>query len=201
MKIGVENRKQLIQLIVVGALAVLGIIYYVSQMSDSSSSPAPAPAPVVATEAGTPGPKTGAHAAAQVSNAKLDPTLHMESMLLTESLEYTGNGRNIFSANSMPMPSIPTPVASARAQAAAAAVAPVPTGPPPPPPIDLRFFGLATRQDGTKQAFLLKGEDVFVAVPGDIVNRRYQIRAVTATSVEVTDLQNNNTQRIPRTMQ
>jgi hypothetical protein len=33
------------------------------------------------------------------ASAALDPTLHMEAMLVTESVEYSGSGRNIFSAS------------------------------------------------------------------------------------------------------
>ena len=74
-------------------------------------------------------------------------------------------------------------------------------GPPPLPPIDLRFFGTATKADGTRQAFFLKGDDVFLAAPGDVVSRRYKIGPIGVSSVEVTDLSNNNTQRLPLTPQ
>ncbi len=73
----------------------------------------------------------------------------------------------------------------------------VPTGPPPPPPIDLKFFGTATSKNGARQAFLLHGEDVFVASPGDVVQRRYRIVTVNANSIVVEDLTNNNRQTLP----
>lgn len=203
MKIGVENRKQLRLLAIFGGLALVCIIYLIVQMNSSPSTPAPStPAPVTAAHPATaPGAASG-HAAARVSNAQLDPTLHMEGMLLAESLEYTGTGRNIFSASSIaPVTKIPAPVASARPKQITAPVQPINTGPPPPPPIDLRFFGLATRSDGSREAFFLKGDDVFLAKQGDIVSRRYRINTITATSAEVTDLQTNNTQRLPLQMQ
>ena len=117
-------------------------------------------------------------------------------MLLTESLVYTGSGRNIFlppgavADVASAAPKIPVPIASPRF------VAPVNTGPAPPPPIDLRFFGTATRRDGVRQAFLLHGDDVFVASTGDVVSRRYRVGAISLTSVEVTDLTNSNTQHL-----
>ena len=43
--------------------------------------------------------------------------------------------------------------------------------PPSCPPINLKFFGTAVRANGQRQAFLLQGDDVFLASPGDIVAR------------------------------
>ena len=120
------------------------------------------------------------------TSAQLDPTLRMEAMLVTESLTYSGSGRNIFSANSAPV-DIPKPVASARPK----------PGPPPPPPIDLKFFGTATAPDGTRRAFLLHGEDVFLASGGDIVQRRYKVISIGANSIVVEDMGNNNRQTLP----
>ena len=120
MKISAENRKQTILAAVVGVIAVGCVIYMVSQLSSSPSAPAPT-TPVVADQAvvapGTP----GRPAKVVTSSSRLDPTLHMEAMLLTESLEYTGNGRNIFSVNSAPvLADIPKPIASARTGASTA---------------------------------------------------------------------------------
>ena len=91
--------------------------------------------------------------------------------------------------------SIPKPIAPIRT--APIAQMPVNTGPPPLPPIELAFFGTATRQNGSKQAFFLKGDDVFIASEGDIVSRRYKVGVIASNSVEVTDLTNNNRQRLP----
>jgi hypothetical protein len=74
---------------------------------------------------------------------------------------------------------------------------PVPTGPPPPPPINLKYFGTAVRVRGVQQAFLLDGEDVYLAAAGDIVARRYKIVSIDATSIQVEDLVNNDTQSLP----
>ena len=100
------------------------------------------------------------------TGSSLDPTLDESAMLRTESLVYSGSGRNIFSAVSAPPPMvIPKDVPSARPGGAAVAP-PVPTGPPPPPPIDLKYFGTAVRANGARQAFLLHGEDVYLASAG-----------------------------------
>ena len=47
--------------------------------------------------------------------------------------------------------------------------------------------------------FLSAGEDVFIAKEGDIVQRRYKIVKINPTSIEVTDVLNNNQQTIPLT--
>jgi hypothetical protein len=47
--------------------------------------------------------------------------------------------------------------------------------------------------------FLSQGEDVFVASEGDIVDRRYRVLRISATSVEIEDILNNNRQSIPLT--
>jgi hypothetical protein len=66
-----------------------------------------------------------------------------------------------------------------------------------PPPINLKFFGTATSANGTRRAFLLNGDDVFVASAGDVVQRRYKIISVDARSIVVEDLPNNNRQTLP----
>jgi hypothetical protein len=48
-----------------------------------------------------------------------------------------------------------------------------------------------------RQAFLLQGDDVFLASAGDIVARRYKIVSIAANSIQVEDLTNNNTQTLP----
>lgn len=130
------------------------------------------------------------------TSAQLDPTLRMEAMLVTESLVYSGSGRNIFSASSVPV-DIPKPIVSPRPKPGPPPPPPPPPGPPPPPPIDLKFFGTATAPDGARRAFLLHGEDVFLASGGDIVQRRYKVVSIGANSIVVEDLANNNRQTLP----
>jgi hypothetical protein len=130
------------------------------------------------------------------TSARLDPTLRMEAMLVTESLVYSGSGRNIFSASSVPV-DIPKPIAPVRTKALPPPPPPQPVGPPPPPPIDLKFFGTATQPNGTRRAFLLHGDDVFLASDGDIVQRRYKVVSILANSIVVEDLTDNNRQTLP----
>jgi hypothetical protein len=188
------------------ALLAGGILYY--QLRDDSPV-APPPPPVIVTapaSAGAaPAVKTGGlmpvGAAAKnlgTTSAQLDPTLRMEAMLVTESLVYSGSGRNIFSASSVPV-DLPKPIASVRTKGAAATAGPPPPppGPPPPPPIDLKFFGTATAANGTRRAFLLHGDDVFLASDGDIVQRKYKVVTISANSIVVEDMANSNRQTLP----
>lgn len=192
MKMTPDTQKKAIAIFVFVLLAA-GILYY--QLSDSTPAPRPvSPAPV---QSAAPSHPRAAGVAKNVGSAstQLDPTLHMNAMLVAERLVYSGTGRNIFSAASAPV-DIPKPIAPARPKATAPVYTP-PPGPPPPPPIDLRFFGTETSSTGKRKAFLLHGEDVFLAADGDIVQRRYKIITVSANSVLVEDMANNNRQSLP----
>jgi hypothetical protein len=214
MKPGAENRKKTIIAGVLG-MAALICVYVIYNQLFASDAPAPPPPPVITSapsagggsvsnsvagrQSGTaPGaPGVGAVKLATTS-ASLDPTLDESAMLRTEGLVYTGSGRNIFSATYVPPPPpIVKPKFPVRPIAVAPPPPPQPTGPPPPPPINLKFFGTAKRAGGAMEAFLLSGDDVYLAAQGDIVARKYKIGAITDNMVSVTDLQYNNTQMLP----
>lgn len=188
MKIGTEDRKKLILAGSLGVLALGTMIYEFAGSSDTTPS---APVPAAAVRRSTPSPVS-----AHIANAALDPTLHPEGMEAAEAILYTGSGRNIFLVGSEPPARvvIEKPIVSPRTNVSQPIMNP---GPPPLPPIDLRFFGTEQRQGGKRQAFFLKGDDVFLASEGDIVGRRYRVGAVSASSAQVTDLTNNNTQTLP----
>jgi hypothetical protein len=185
-------------------LVAAGVLYY--ELRDDS--PPPPIAPIVSTVLTKTAPTEKASAVPSgnvagaaakslgTTSAQLDPTLRMDAMLVTESLVYSGNGRNIFSASSAPVV-IPVPIASVRPKPGPPPPPPPPPGPPPPPPIDLKFFGTATAPNGARRAFLLHGEDVFLASDGDIVQRRYKVVSIGANSIVMEDLGNNNRQTLP----
>lgn len=205
MKLGTGDRKQTTMAAVLGVFA-LGACIFIYEEVFATGSPAPAPSPAPAATSPDPTvpaamapskPATEANAKpARLNAATLDPTLHMEGMLVAESLAYSGVGRNIFSAQSAPPPvAIPKPVAQARINTPPPP--PQPTGPPPPPPIDMKLFGVETAADGKRQACLLHDDTVYLASAGDVVLRRYKVLSVDAKSIQVVDMQNNNQQTLP----
>ena len=176
-------------------LVAAGILYY--ELKDDS--PAPVAPVTVTVKAPAATASSGAAKSLGTTSAQLDPTLRMDAMQVTESLVYSGTGRNIFSATSAPAVVMPKPIMPVRVKQQVLPPAP-PPGPPPPPPIDLKFFGTATSANGHRQAFLLHGDDVFIASDGDIVQRKYRVLTISANSVVVEDMANNNRQTLPLMM-
>ena len=196
MKTGLENKRNVAILSVLAVILAGCAVYFVKAVFISSGSvPAPAAAPAQTPPQNRLGSASGPAARKVISLANLDPTLHPEVMAGAESLEYTGNGRNIFSMSSAPAqsekiedvkgPVRPNPM-----------VAQAPTGPPPPPPMDLTFFGYEA-QSGVKKAFLLHGDDVFIAREGDVVDHHFKVLKINPLSILVMDLLYNDTQTLP----
>jgi hypothetical protein len=193
LRLGTENKRQVY--LVIGLFAVILIIACVEILDTFGHS---SPPPVSVTAAPPPTPRAPASAtpaidAQKLSNVGLDPSLRLDKLALNESVVYAGTGRNIFSAESAPV-RIETPVASARA---AAALTPVLPAVPRPPAIDLKYFGYTQAKDKSIQAYFVRGEDIFMARTGEIVDHRYRIGAIQPTGVQVTDLSYNNTQTLP----
>lgn len=198
LKIGSEDKKKVIIAGVLGVV-VIGLLVNVLISFFGGSTPATPPVQTAAVRPSRPAATTtttaGDHAAARIPGvaASLDPTLHPEWMAQAESLEYSGRGRNIFSQFSAP-PVIEAVKAPIRPSTP---VAVVPQGPPPPPPIDLKFFGYEAHKDGTRKAFLLHGDDVFIASEGDVVDHRYKVLKIAPFSVQIEDLPYRNAQPLP----
>lgn len=216
MSMSAQDKDKITRYSVISAAVLAVVVYGYLQLRTPDTAPAPAvAAPVITKSQANTAPATAPGAAprsAQTSTvaagtnaskvgttaSQYDPTLKMQPMLVAESLVYSGTGRNIFSESSAPvLAALPKPIAPVRTPVAQAPVYTGPPIPPPPPPIDLKFFGTATLADGTRQAFLLHGDDVFLAGTGNIVQRRYKVGAIAANSVEVEDLTNNNKQSLP----
>ena len=197
MKLGAENRKQVIALSVLGGIALLLVL----RAALTSNAPEPTAvepvAPAMTTAAaparsGRPAGKTRNTRLARAPNS-IDPTLRFDWLKTSEDTKYEGNGRNIFLAQA----EIPTPVAPGHTDADKTAEGPPP--PPPPPPINLKFYGFASKPGEPKKIFLSQGEDVFIATEGQVIDRRYKVLRISPMSVEIEDMLNNNRQSIPLT--
>jgi hypothetical protein len=191
VKLGIENRNQVIALAILGAVGV-AILAYEFWPSSSTAAPATAQATATAAKPGT--RRTSSGKLVPVVEPRLDPTLDLNLLSQSEEIKYAGNGRNIFVAGSVP---IETPKRNGSDQHDASLRQPPPIQPP--PPITLKFFGFANRPGETKKVFLSQGEDVFIAAEGDIVDRRYRVLHISPTAVDVEDVINNNRQSLPLT--
>jgi hypothetical protein len=201
---GTEDKKRVYQLIVVGVLLIGAIVYFLNYTyggPPATSAPMPVAARPAALQPAAAAANTSAPEAQKLSNAGIDPALHLDKLAASEAVEYLGTGRNIFSAESA-QPRIEAPVAGARpGQSGKAAVNATPLVPekPKPPAIDLKYFGYTQAKNKSLQAFFVHGEDIFVARTGEIIDHRYKVGVILPTGVEVTDLGYNNTQKLPLT--
>ncbi len=204
MKVGTEDKKKVIIVAVLFAIIVPAAIWEVYGYFAAPSQP-PRPAAVAApprtravpvNQASAPTPNApAAPEAERVGGMVIDPTLHLEKLAQSEEVEYEGTGRNIFSAESAPI-RIEQPLKNARNTP----LVTVPQGPPPPPQapsIDLKYFGYERGNDEPIRAFLIHGEDIFMAHQGDVVDHRYKVGVISPTGIEITDLAYNNTQTLP----
>jgi hypothetical protein len=193
VNLGIENRKQVIALAVLGAIAVVTLGY---EFWPSSTAATPASTQISATpfKAGT--RRTASGKTVPVIEPRLDPTLDLKLLSQSEEIKYAGNGRNIFVAGSVASIERPKTTGATDHQSATLTG---PPPPPPPPPITLKFFGFANKPGETKKVFLSQGEDVFIAAEGDIVDRRYRVVRISPTAVDVEDVLNNNRQSLPLT--
>ncbi len=177
MKLGTENKFEVWTAVILGAIAVFAVGYW---LMPTGTPPAKTPPRPVTTAANR-----------SILNP-LDPTLRLDLLNASEDVKYEGRGRNIFAPGG---PEIPQPTTPVMKKPTPGPV--VPQGPPPPPPINLKFFGVATRPGEAPRVLLSEGDSVFVAREGEIVNRRYRIVKINPGSVEVEDVLNNNRQSIP----
>jgi hypothetical protein len=196
--LGTENRKKTLWAAGLGALAILAAMYEFipilsgpSATSLANSNPAPAAITLPPAQHRGRGPgKKGR------SPENLDPTLQLQLLATSEQIKYAGSGRNIFV--SQPDPVIPQPGAPGHTDTTVKVY--VPPQPPAPPPIPLKFFGFANKPGEPRKIFLSKGEDVFIAGEGDIVDRRYKVVRISPNSVEIQDVVSSGpAQHIPLT--
>jgi len=208
LRLAAESKPKPYAAIGLGVVVLIIAIFQVPKFfGGSAPAPVAPPAPVATTTAApASAPSDGSrstsaagataypHEAVQLAgDSALDPTLRPELMAQAEETTYTGNGRNIFSPNS----AAPTPVAIEKPKNFRNEPPPPPPGPPPPPTIDLKFYGYSSSGGGSRQIFLLHGDDIFLARQGDVVDRRYRVVSIRPFSVEIEDIPYHNTQSLP----
>jgi hypothetical protein len=191
VKLGIENRKQVIVLAVLGVIAVALLAY---EFWPSSTATAPAATQIASTTSRPGLRRASSGKMVPVAEPRLDPTLDLKLLSQSEEIKYAGNGRNIFVVGSVPIEKLKGNGTTDKQ----AGLRPLPQIPPP-PPITLKFFGFANRPGETKKVFLSKDGDVFIAAEGDIVDRRYRVLHISPTAVDVEDVINNNRQSLPLT--
>jgi hypothetical protein len=193
LALGLENKRKVFLAITLFVVLIGVVVWFFSGSTAPPTSPsAQTEVPKGAAAPGKPASRGGE--AQRLSNAGIDPSLHFDKLAQSEDVRYEGTGRNIFSADSMPV--IPIPLLNGRNNQAKLLV---PTGPPPPPKppdIDLKYFGYEQDADKSFRAFFVHGDDVFIARTGEIVDHRYKVGAIRPLNVEVTDLAYNNSQTL-----
>lgn len=194
MKLGTENRKQMIAASVLAGLLVLLLLYQFVPSSSTIASTTPSASGPLALPAklARPAARHGSGAGTAKKERppqSLDPTLHLAELAAAEQIKYEGSGRNIFV--SQKDVEIPKPIApgrtDGRTEGGNGSIYQVPAVAAP-PPIPLKFFGFASKPGEPKRIFLSKDGDVFIAGEGEIVDRRYKVLRISPTAVEIQDV-------------
>ena len=187
MKIGVENRKQLIIMALLLAIAAGVVIYDFSGTGSTSSAAAPTTSAARPSTSGV-----------QVAQNDLDPRVRVDILDASRKVKYEA-GRNIFEMQALPTP---TPITSVKLSPTPY-VPPTPTPTPSPPPINVKFYGFANKPEEPKSVFLAAGDGpsqtIFIARQGDIIDRKYKVVQIQANSVLIEDVLHNNKQSIQLT--
>lgn len=196
MKIGAENKRNVIVMAVVVAAAIAVLLYEFRGLLWGGGSASAAPSVPYSTTSAAPQtakPPAGGIAQPDTANTRL----------LLDVLENSRNvkyqeGRNIFQMEAAVVPSIdknprtaPTPI-------------PIPTEPtptPPPPPFPIKYYGFANKPGEPRKIFLQEsGGEVFVASEGQTVARRYRVIQIQPNSVTMEDVITGNRQTIQLTV-
>jgi hypothetical protein len=191
--------------------------------SSQRSTVAPAASPVLATPQGTAPRRRGQsrvrseefhpvylnpNPANRPDPKTIDPTLQLDRFAKVQKVELEGGARNVFQFSAAPPPKaaelvaknepIVKPFVKMGPNPPAPPAPPPP--PPPPPPITLKFYGYSTaKANGKKTAYLLDGEEIYLASEGDTLKRRYKIVRIAPNSIVIEDLDAKRQQTVPLT--
>lgn len=144
----------------------------------------------------------------QIPPDKVDPTINFALLEKVRAQKPAGGERSLFDFGAAPVVALPL-VAKIKVEDLGRKVpnisqvplgplpAPPPPPPPPPPPITLKFYGFVNPRAGSKRAFFLDGDDIFIAAEGEVVKRHYRIVRISTNSAVVEDTENKNQQTLP----
>ncbi len=141
----------------------------------------------------------------------IDPTLQLALLTRLKDVKLDrGSTRSLFDFSAAPVAIVKAPdpgkIKPGAKGATVAVVTPPavpgpPPGPPPPPPapkIPLKFYGfIENKQSRTKRALLLEGEEIFVAIEGETVKKRYKVIRIGINSVVMEDTEFKSQQTLP----
>lgn len=140
----------------------------------------------------------------------IDPTLRLDLFTKVQKVELAGGARNLFQFTAAPPPTADPKTVLAKAgpepkiHVFVGPRQPAPPGPPkpppPPPPITLKFYGFSTALDtGKRTAYILDGDEIYLASEGDTLKRKYKVLRIQANSVLIEDLDAKRQQQVPLT--
>ncbi len=141
-----------------------------------------------------------------IDPAKVDPTLKLDLLAKLQKVRMEGGSRSLFDFGVSAAPKIDItkvkPVLPVFAKGVMTGPVqppkpPPPAPPPPPPAIPLKFYGFTAYRHGTKRAFFMEGEEIFVAGEGDTIKNRYKIIRIGVNSAVVEDVDFKNQQTLP----
>ncbi|HLK67459.1 MAG TPA: hypothetical protein VKU19_28680 [Bryobacteraceae bacterium] len=143
----------------------------------------------------------------RIDPTKVDPTIRIDLLAKVQAVELAGGSRNLFQMGAPPPP--PTQQLAGVSPIVRPVIGPrkppdrVPDPPPPVTPVlpvQLKFYGFSiVRNDGPKVAYFMDGEDIFIAKEGELIQKRYLVKKIQATSVDMEDLQTKRSQSVPLT--
>jgi len=220
MKLGADPKK----LAILGVLAIAAGYFVYTNVFPSTATPgattsprASAPAPQVP-EVGRPAPRAEAQPTRQsrlqeyrpslkkrkagesVDLNSTDATLRLDLLAKLQEVKVEGGQRSLFDFGSVPLPKTPEPKVIPAPIQTVQAPPPPPVEPPKPtaPPVTLKYYGYTMPfKEGPKKAFFLDGDQILLAIEGDVLKKQYRVVKISGTSVVLLDLQFNEEKTVP----
>ena len=126
----------------------------------------------------------------------IDPTLRLDLLSRLRQVQYTGNSRNLFESGPSPeLPAVPQ-VGKIMPKPMVPVIPPPTVAPPvgnlnPVVNIPFRYYGFVKpgQKGDTNRGFFMEGDNILVATEGDVLEQKYLVVSLTATTARVEDIQ------------